>query len=81
MVKSFVYVEDIYLVFKIPFSKIVEHKELLNLLEILKAEELKKKINICEREFERLTKEFDEMLRNRLKEWFKEAGIEMKWDW
>jgi len=78
MRETSVYIEDTYLVLKIPFSEIVENKELLNLLEILKAEQLKKKLNISNTEFEKLKENFDTILRNKLRNWFEEARIKIE---
>jgi hypothetical protein len=78
MRETSVYIEDTYLVLKIPFSEIVENKELLNLLEILKAEQLKKKLNISNTEFEKLKEDFDTILRNKLRNWFEEARIKIE---
>ena len=78
MRETSVYIEDTYLVLKIPFSEIVENKELLNLLEILKAEQLKKKLNISNTEFEKLKEDFDTILRSKLRNWFEEARIKIE---
>jgi len=73
MEKISVYTENDYIVLRIPLSEMTEDKNLTNLLEFLKATELKKRIKISEVEFEKLVEDFNGVLRRRINNWLKEG--------
>ncbi|OAG27019.1 hypothetical protein [Thermodesulfatator autotrophicus] len=68
-----IYLENDYLILKVPFVKIISNKELANLFSLFKAEKLKEKIELDERSFDELLKDFDDILRAKVKEWLEET--------